>query len=142
MISPEQRGHGGVRQRPPLDLPPLIVPAGTPLEEWAVPVSVAAELVGIQFQGLHAQIDRGTMPAYLGSDGRKMIRLDDLADSRASRRQAAQAAELATRRADHDYRVTHPWPGVTDCTGPWEECQVCGPVTDDWERLGDELGSD
>ena len=99
IISPEQRGHGGVRQRPPLALPLLPpVPEGMTLEEFACPVSVAAHLTGIKFQGLHAQIERGTVPAYL-LDGRRMILLADLCETQAARRQAKQAAEEDWRLA-------------------------------------------
>jgi hypothetical protein len=99
IISPEQRGHGGARQRPPLALPLLPpVPEGMTLEEFACPVSVAAELTGIKMQGLHAQIERGTLPAYL-LDGRKMILLADLCETQAARRQSEQVAEENWRLA-------------------------------------------
>ena len=68
------------------------------MEEFACPVSVAAELTGIKMQGLHAQIERGTVPAYL-LDGRRMILLADLCETQAARRQAKQAAEEDWRLA-------------------------------------------
>ncbi len=92
IIQPEERGHGGSRKRPPLVLPELVLPADVELADFAVPVSVAATLAGVEMQGFHQQIERGTLPAYL-LDGRKMIRLDDLAESHAGRVQAELVAE-------------------------------------------------
>jgi excisionase family DNA binding protein len=92
MIAPEQRGRGGCRKRPPLDLPVLSVPVGIPLDEYAVPVRQAAELLGVSYQTVHAQIERRTLPAYL-HEGRKHVLLEDLAQTRTARAQAAQEAE-------------------------------------------------
>ena len=105
--------------------------------ELAMTVAEAADLTGVTQQAINQLINRGSLPAYR-ADGKRWVLVVDLVESAPARRQAAQEAELATRRADHDYRVAHPWPGVTDCTGTWDECQVCGPITDEWERLGDE----
>jgi hypothetical protein len=85
-------GRGGRRKRPVLDLPVLSVPAGIPLDEWAVPVREAAELLMVTHQSIHQQIERRTLPAYL-HEGRKYVLLEDLAQTRTARAQAAQEAE-------------------------------------------------
>ena len=127
MIPADKRGHGGSRKRPPLVLPALIVPEGISLEEWAVTIATAAELTGVKMQGLHAQIERGTLPAYL-LDGRKMVRLDDLVECQAARRQQDAIHELDMRRASHQINVDNPIssaPMEDQCRGAYEDCEVC-----------------
>ena len=132
-VADAERGQARTASLPPLSS----VVDEQDRADLAVTVAEAADLVGVTQQAINQLINRGSLPAYR-ADGKRWVLVVDLVESAPARRQAAQAAELATRRADHDYRVAHPWPGVTDCTGPWDECQVCGPVTDEWERLGDE----
>jgi hypothetical protein len=94
VIQPGQQGpgRGGRRKRPPLELPVLSVPAGIPLDEWAVSVRVAAELLVVTHQSIHQQIERRTLPAYL-HEGRKYVLLADLAQTRTARAQVAEEAE-------------------------------------------------
>jgi hypothetical protein len=125
MIAPEQRGPGGSRKRPPLDLPALVLPAGVPLAEYAVTVAEAARLLIVSFQTVHQQIERRTLPAYL-HEGRKFVRLDDLVETRTARAQAAQSAELAWLEAMSRELHESPWPkelgGPFPCPA-W--CTVC-----------------
>jgi hypothetical protein len=114
-IPAESRGHGGKRKRPPLVLPKLQVPTGIPIEEWAVPLSVAAELVRVTTQAIWVMTERRTLPAYIGPDGVRYVRLVDLAESRCGERQAAKEYEQASRRVSHE--IYH--------TGEYEECLEC-----------------
>jgi hypothetical protein len=136
------RGHGGRRLKPPLVLPPLVVPDGVELDEFACPVSVAADLTETSFQNLHQQIDRGELPAYIGPGGVKMIRLDDLTESPAARRQARKQAQVNMRRAQHAINRDKPISSESPedrCVGTWEDCRICGPITLVYEAEGDQL---
>jgi hypothetical protein len=131
-IPADQRGHGGRRKRAPLVLPTLQVPRDTPLDEWAVKLSVAAELTGLTTQAIWKMTEIRTLPAYLGPDGVRYVRLCDLAESPAGSRQAAKDAEQERRVAWHEFRIkTYPEAG---CVGEWEKCVVCGPPADEWEQ--------
>jgi hypothetical protein len=70
--------------------------------------------------------------AYIGPDGVRYVRLVDLAESPAGSRQASKDAEQERRIAWHDHcREVYPEVG---CVGDWAGCQMCGPVTDEWEK--------
>jgi hypothetical protein len=123
----DKRGPGGRRLKPPLILKPLHVPAGIPLDEWAVPVATAAEFTGVTVQAIHKMIELRTLPAYLGPGGFRFVTINDLAESAAGSRQAARDAELNRRLAWHEFR----------CVDPWETCTTCGGAQRDqfdrWE---------
>jgi len=108
------------------------VPAGIPLDEWAVKLSTAAEFVGVTTQALWKMTELKTLPAFIGPDGVRYVRLVDLAESPAGSRQASKDAELERRIADHDFRRdTYPAAG---CEGDWSTCVQCGPPADEWEK--------
>jgi hypothetical protein len=142
MFKPGQRGpgRGGLRKKAPLKLPALVVPDGIELAEYACPVRECSELVGCSFQNLHARIEAGSLPAFL-HEGQKFVRIEDLAASAAADKQRDADHVIEMRRAWHDIRRDTPIssePLEDRCVGEWEDCQICGPITDEWDRLGEE----
>lgn len=107
-------------------LPPLVLPARLteePVNEMAVPVLEAARLADTSEQNLHQAINRGALPAYEWA-GRRMILLDDLAESPAGRKQADRLAAERHRAGWAEYRhATIPQP---DCwANGFEDCHLC-----------------
>jgi hypothetical protein len=149
-------GRGGVRKKPALMLPPLPpMPADEEsMETWAVPVREAGQLIGVSWQTLHQAIERGTLPAYRWR-GHKYVLIADLTDSayakssRTIRAATDEVHQLEWRRTSHRINVdalrtlaaigaSSVIPVEDRCTGEWETCEVCGPVTDQYEQEGNE----
>jgi hypothetical protein len=80
------------------------------IEEETVTVSQAAELLGIRPQAVQQLILRGSLAAFRDARGRRVITVDDLAETRAARRQGAQAKAEYDEAIAH-YEATHPMPG-------------------------------
>jgi hypothetical protein len=115
-----QTGHARTAALPSLDELEL----DGPVDEHAVPLAAATELVGVTQQALNQLVNRGTLPAYRDARGRRVCLLDDLLDSAPGRRQAAQVAEQTRLEAmSQDLHEQPAW--LTGSAAHPDWCTLC-----------------
>lgn len=106
-VADARRGRARTASLPSLDELEL---TAEQIEEETVTVAQAAELTGVSVQAIDQLIVRGSLVAYRDTRDRRVITLDDLADSAPGRRQAAQAAQARYDEAMAHYAATNPFP--------------------------------